>query len=96
MSIAGIIDIETCDNENRYVKKLATKVVRNVDKCDGMRHRELLPASRILSKRQGSRCMAVGDEAHRKACGTWLLASGFGGSEEGRACERSARFFLGL
>ena len=56
--------IRTCDHENRGVKKLATELVRKVDKWDDMRHRERLPASREIGKSWEAGGTAVGDEAH--------------------------------
>ena len=91
--IAGIIDIPTCDNENRYVKKLATEVGIKVDKWDGMRHRERLPASRENRMAKLSRCTTVGDEAHLQECDAWLLCKAKGRGSSGRFVWYDPRLF---
>ena len=68
-AILGAHGIRTCDNENRYVKKLAANVGRKVDKWDGMRHRERLPASQEIGKSWEAGGTAVGDEAHLQQAG---------------------------
>ena len=88
--------IRTCDHENRDVRKLATKAVRKVDKWDGMRHRERLPASRETSMSWEAGGTAVGDEAHLQQAGIGSCARPREEEVQGCASQRSARFFLAL
>ena len=86
----------TCDHENRDVKKLATELVRKVDKWDDMRHRERLPASREIGKSWEAGGTAVGDEAHLQQAGIGSCARPREEEVQGGDSQRSARFFLAL
>ena len=95
-AILGAHGIRTCDHENRGVKKLATELVRKVDKWDDMRHRERLPASREIGKSWEAGGTAVGDEAHLQQAGIGSCARPREEEVQGCASQRSARFFLAL